>query len=290
MIDGGVAPCSVAMSQVNGGAGVATDPYETPSGYAPIIWTSGPQAGQTGFATFHAYADEESLFVPTNGSYAGGGRIEVWVPTKDLNSRWVDVGGTLTISANSIPGHWVTAAQRSLGPKINFLRNDGAIYSPDKWNPIIKGIIESFLENPDCVEAYAKADVNLAELLGNGIDVGPSNLFQSATPGELKLTQSQYNQGRAWSNAQGGWFTDAGPAITTVSGNGTTDHVPKMFLRGSAFEGGLFQSSISYLREVLAHELLHAGGWDGKPHKWTLGAQDLDWLGERFKQVMKNCP
>ena len=285
-IDGMVAPCSVAMSLVNVGADVATNPYETPSGIAPIIWTSGSQKGQTGFAVFHAFADGFSNFIPTNGRYAGNGIVEAYTVT-DREVR-KDRLGTIQIE------YWgwvrVQSGAERQGTNINFLPNDGEVYSPQKWNPIIKQIIQSFLDNSDCVSAYAQADVNLAELLKYGIDIGPSNSFQNMSAQQLKLNQAQYNQGSAWSKSKGGLFTDAGPAITTVSGNGTTDHVPKMFLRASAFEGGLFQSSISYLREVLAHELLHAGGWDPKPHKWTLGAQDLDWLGERFKRVMKRCP
>jgi hypothetical protein len=35
------------------------------------------------------------------------GTIPIWVPTKDLDGSWTSSGGTLSISATSIPGHWV---------------------------------------------------------------------------------------------------------------------------------------------------------------------------------------
>jgi hypothetical protein len=60
--------CSVAMSQVNVGAAVETDPYETPS-VAAIVW----KTGETGFAVFHALADGFEGYVPVNAVYGKNG-------------------------------------------------------------------------------------------------------------------------------------------------------------------------------------------------------------------------
>jgi hypothetical protein len=71
MIDGGVVPCSSAMSQVNGGAGVATDPYETPS----TRWNPSLNSGQGGFEIFHAFADRYVGYGPIGARYVGNGEF-----------------------------------------------------------------------------------------------------------------------------------------------------------------------------------------------------------------------
>jgi hypothetical protein len=71
MIDGGVAPCSSAMSQVNGGAGVATDPYETPS----TKWDPQANNGQGGYQEFHTFADGYVGYGPIGARYMGNGRF-----------------------------------------------------------------------------------------------------------------------------------------------------------------------------------------------------------------------
>jgi hypothetical protein len=72
MIDGGVAPCSSAMSQVNGGAGVATDPYETPS----TRWNPSLNSGQGGFEIFHAFADGYVGYGPIGARYLENGAFK----------------------------------------------------------------------------------------------------------------------------------------------------------------------------------------------------------------------
>jgi hypothetical protein len=67
MIDGGVAPCSVAMSQVNGGAGVATDPYEDQTPGTAGVWSRSQQR-YVGLALFNPQASEYTFRPVTAGS------------------------------------------------------------------------------------------------------------------------------------------------------------------------------------------------------------------------------
>jgi YD repeat-containing protein len=67
LIDGAVAPCSVAMSQVNVGAGVATDPYEDKTPGTAGVW-SRSQHRYVGLAIFNPQASEYTFRPVTAGS------------------------------------------------------------------------------------------------------------------------------------------------------------------------------------------------------------------------------
>ena len=69
MIDFGVAPCSVAMNVVNGGAGVVTDPYEKSS----TKWNPEANGGAGEFQIFHVFADGTFGYAPLNAVFGSNG-------------------------------------------------------------------------------------------------------------------------------------------------------------------------------------------------------------------------
>jgi YD repeat-containing protein len=229
MIDGGVAPCSVAMSQVNVGAGVATDPYETPS-VAAIVW----KTGETGFAVFHAFADGFADYMPVNATYVGNG---YW------RSPGREYGGRLAGSAGE-----------SGRGKVTYLEPNNPV------NPLIESILDGFTKLPKCLEAYLALGIDLKKLLDKGLVIGGSHLFEQKNAQELGLTEYAYNRakqdGLVGSTSVEAFtvperFSD-GPAAGRLL---VTSGGPHIFLNVGATTGGY-----NNLKGDLAHELIHAGG------------------------------
>lgn len=70
------------MSLVNSGAGIETDPYETPS----IRWNAKLNGGQGGYQVFHAFADGYSGYGAIGAGYLGNGRFRT-APVLKRRSR-----------------------------------------------------------------------------------------------------------------------------------------------------------------------------------------------------------
>lgn len=171
-------------------------------------------------------------------------------------------------------------------PQIIFLPNIGRTFSADKWNHIITKILIGFSRDADCVRAFNQAGANLDELFSRGIVIGPTDVLLSAySDEELTLTDLARKEALRFIDDY-----DV-PAVTTTNFPGmppsVTDERPHIFLNASAFSGGS-----AYLREVFAHELLHAGGIPAKRLTWLdrlMGRQDLYHIGERFYRTMREC-
>jgi hypothetical protein len=158
-------------------------------------------------------------------------------------------------------------------------------YNQDKWNPIILKLLRELENAPPCENAFNEAGIDLKQLLGNGIIIASADIMGADTAEGLTLTEAAKNQGQHIVDDPNV------PAFTTTNFNGqpqtVTDGKPHIFLNAMAFSGGEV-----YLREVLAHELVHAGGFP--PRKPGLiarliGGQDLDYMGSSFKNIMRDC-
>lgn len=73
-----------------------------------------------------------------------------------------------------------------------------------------------------------------------------------------------------------GLFSAEPLAISTIGGAGTINGRPKIFLGTGAFTG---------LKGVLAHELIHSGGWQKKGS----GANDLSYMGIGYDNIIDTC-
>jgi hypothetical protein len=157
---------------------------------------------------------------------------------------------------------------------IFFLPNDGALYSPGKWNPMIVEIIRGFVNNSECVNAFKLVGIDLADLIKKGITVGPADALKKLSAAALGLTPSAqtamrdaFFQERLFSKRQ---------AISTVGIAGTTSGRPHIFLGFDAF---------TELKEVLAHELIHSGGY----RKKGSGSNDLSYMGIGYDNIINTC-
>jgi len=173
----------------------------------------------------------------------------------------------------------------SVEPNITFLRSVNRAYNQDKWNPIIARIIKELENESLCESAFNQAGIDLKLLLGNGIIIASADIMGRSRAEALNLTEQAKKSGQRLVDD---WNV---PAFTTTNFEGmpqtVTDGKPHIFLNARAFSGGE-----AYLREVLAHELVHAGGYPPKEPGFlarVVGGQDLDYLGAPFKNIMKSC-
>ena len=261
MIDGGVAPCSVAMSQVNVGAGVATDPYETPS----TRWNPQANNGQGRYEVFHVLADGFVGYMPVNATYVSNG---YW------RSPGSEYGGRLA-----------TSAGQSGRGKITYLEPKNPI------NPWIESIVDGFTKLTKCLEAYEALGIDLKKLLDKGIVVGGSHLLTDVwhDAKSLGLTQYTYNESKQNIDTGIDAFTIAPEYRNFKTGNEplVTDGRPHIFLNAGATTNGY-----NRLKEDLAHELIHAGGYAGRApgfFRALLGKNDLYYLDDKLNAVEREC-
>jgi hypothetical protein len=177
------------------------------------------------------------------------------------------------------------ASSTTVEPKITFLRSINRAYNQDKWNPIIARIIKDFENEPPCESAFNQAGIDLQELLDNGIIIASADIIGGDSAEGLTLTEDAKRSGQRIVDDP-----DV-PAFTTTNFKGwpptVIDGKPHIFLNAMAFSGGE-----TYLREVLAHELIHAGGLPPKKPGFVarlIGGQDLDYMGASFKNIMRTC-
>jgi hypothetical protein len=177
------------------------------------------------------------------------------------------------------------AASVAANPNIIFLRSLNRAYNQDKWNPIIARIIKKLENEPPCESAFDQAGVDLRQLLDHGIIIASADIMGADTAEGLTLTEAAKEQGQRIVDDPNV------PAFTTTNFKGwpqtVTDGKPHIFLNAAAFSGGE-----AYLTEVLAHELVHAAGFPPKKPGFfgrLLGGQDLDYMGDPFKNIMKAC-
>lgn len=201
-----------------------------------------------------------------------------YVYTQNDPVNLVDPEGlTSFISDRAIIGYLILRQVLGVGWGTLWYDNDGSSWSP-RWNNTISDIIDGFLHDPNCVQAFKNAGIDLPAVVDKGVGIIPHSTLLSKDAKTLGLTEGQRNGGI--NLLKRGRI----PAITTVGSIGTTDGIPKIVLTTHAFSDG-----VSYLKEVLAHELIHAGG---KPPKktWTgFFGQDLDWMGNLFDDIMGVC-
>ena len=170
-------------------------------------------------------------------------------------------------------------------PNITFLRSINRAYNQDKWNPVIARLIQEFENEPPCESAFNQAGIDLKQLLDRGIIIASADIMGADSAEGLTLTEDAKRSGQRIVDDPNV------PAFTTTNFKGlpqtVTDGKPHIFLNAMAFSG-----REPYLREVLAHELVHAGGFPPKKPGFLarlIGGQDLDYMGAPFKNIMKSC-
>jgi hypothetical protein len=178
-----------------------------------------------------------------------------------------------------------SASSSTANPNITFLRSVNRAYNQDKWNPVIARIIKDLENEWPCESAFDAAGIDLKQLLDHGIIIASADIMGAGTAEGLTLSEAAKKQGQRIVDDPNV------PAFTTTNFQGwpqtVTDGKPHIFLNAMAFSGGE-----PYLREVLAHELVHAGGFPPKKPGFVarlLGGQDLDYMGSSFRNIMKAC-
>ncbi len=106
--------------------------------------------------------------------------------------------------------------------------------------------------------------------------IGPVDALKKLTPAQLGLSQAaKTGMANAFYKARP-LFSAIRQAISTVGGAGTTDGMPRIFLGFKAF---------TELGEVLAHELIHSGGFKRDPS----ASNDLDYMGTGYDNIIEEC-
>ena len=190
-------------------------------------------------------------------------------------ATYIDIPGKITYRGDAIV-LGVTTVRVEDSVSINFLLNDGVLFSPTKWNTTIRETLTAFVRNSECVNAYYLVGIDLKGLLSKGIAIGPADALQKLSARELGLTAAaQTAMGKAFFEERG-LFSATPQAISTVGGAGTTNGIPKIFLGTDAFTD---------LKEVLAHELIHSGGFQKK----SSGANDLAYMEIGYHNIINTC-
>jgi hypothetical protein len=173
----------------------------------------------------------------------------------------------------------------SLEPQIKFIPFINRTYNQARWNPVIARILRGFLNDTPCRDAFQQVGVDLTQLMQYGLVIAPADTLGATSSEDLTLTDDAKRTGQRLVDD---WHV---PAFTTTNFAGmppsVTDGKPHIFLNQRAFSGGE-----DYLKQVLAHELIHAGGLPGKRPGWLgrlTGGQDLDYLGARLDSIMRDC-
>jgi hypothetical protein len=162
----------------------------------------------------------------------------------------------------------------------------------------MRRIIEVFVNDSASVAAFRAIGTDLVYRLtatGQGIQLGPNNFFkgfqqfQRATVKKLLgITDMGLDRALAMTKAGGGnAFTLGRKADLDVGG------LPAIFISGNAVYVG--EEHLAY---TLAHELIHAFGWEGRggtdPKKgkfYPRGAtpHDLDHMGKKHDDILEAC-
>jgi hypothetical protein len=154
------------------------------------------------------------------------------------------------VSKKKTPPEMPVADASGPDQRIKFLNSGDRTYNHDRWNPIIANIIKSLLNQPDCVNAFDQAGIDLKQLLDRGLVNAAADALGAFSGEDLTITDSARRTGQRLVDD---WHT---PAFTTTNFDGmpqtVTDGRPHIFLNQRAFSGGE-----DYLREVLVHELIH---------------------------------
>ncbi len=281
-IDGLPAPCSMALRLLRSGAAVPCPP----GGCGPIAATNRNTGGRRRGGP------------PVLGGYNGN-------PSHRLNPNWnsgTDSGETSlpTSSISFLALLALMSQQNQTIINITYL-GDAKYKSVTSRRPEIEGILYGFLKLQKCLDAFTALGIDLKALLSTGLVIGPA-FFLTQQSGysaqQLGLTQTALNQARAQGTIKDAITTTSPAALfSTAPNNVIPDPRPRMFLGTDTTDGGY-----NNLKEVLSHELIHAGGYPPVPPSlWQKalgfpdvvsggrGAQDLDHLGAKYKAVMKEC-
>jgi hypothetical protein len=266
-LDGAPFPCDWLTRIINGGSAV-----ECPDG------SCGPRAirdehgnATGGFEWFRAYADGYAGWLPVNAIFNGSGNGSWHYPGSD-------VGGRL--------GYLLEVGFQQRGPvDIKYLE------PKREYIPQIDGILFGFLSRLNCVRAYNDLGIDIAGLLANGLTIFGSHLltdgFHDAK--SLGLNPQVYNGAKQAIDSGIDAFTVPSEYNNVKFGYEplVTDGRPHIILNATAVTNGY-----NRLKNVLAHELIHAGGYAGKrPSFWDLlrGRNDLSYLGDKLKAVERYC-
>ncbi len=120
-----------------------------------------------------------------------------------------------------------------------------------------------FQANKDCVEAFKDLEIDINELYKNGLKVGGAGVLRSNTDG-IKSGFIDYSK--------------------SLIGSSSVKAFTLLKSATSAFVGGGVSA-------VLAHEMIHAGGWRAKNS--YLGSifnqHDLSYLKGKHDRVIEKC-
>jgi hypothetical protein len=267
-------PCTVVQQMLNNGSGT----------YAPLdntqsIWNPNANGGRGGYelALFQVDWDNGFYgFVPTGARLSAHG-----------NGAWYN------------PQSGQEGRLKTLVPKIDHLPTTGAEFPKRDYSETFHPIISDFLNNQDCVDAFAKVGVDLIKLLtGNGIRIGPAGLFKNQSKNKVKellgLTETGFSNYEAAVKTMGidNALTLSRPEFLVENSLPTILLASKAVIKGT-----------KHLAQTLAHELVHAGGIHGRvpfPASSTEKAKmalfsgpaskphDLDHI-EGFDELIKAC-
>jgi len=159
-------------------------------------------------------------------------------------------------------------------------------------------ILEGFVNDSDCVAAFKAIGTDLVYRLtakGQGIQLGPNNFFngfkefqRGAVRKLLGITDAGLDRALAMTKAGGGNAFTLGRQSDLDTGG-----LPAIFISGAAVYTG--EEHLAY---TLAHELIHAFGWEGHggvdPKKGSFyprGAKphDLDHMGNKHDDILEKC-
>ena len=270
-VDGIPAPCAMTRSE----AVVQCPNNDCGPRRRELRDSEGNHVGSILTNPFRANADGVQGFFPAGTYYVGDGIIfnSWWTGGQSQTLRFNDAQyGSLArglASAFTYVGNGDQKKRKRRSKPIADLPIDGSAQGIMKAIRVLPGFdsaregilrktILSILEDEDCAAAFFSNFSTTPEgLVGAGTVFGAASLLSN--PFNLQMIGITQHARDLYVKA-GAVGSTAVQAFTIRNWQGyapdTVDGLPRIFLNGSAFEGGTYS-----LREVLVHEFMHAAGW-----------------------------
>ena len=233
----------------------------------------------TGLVYYRArwYDPQQGRFISEDPSgFDGGLNKYVYADNEPINS--IDPYGLQTVGPSRNPGNfpntYPVCKVPTGGKGIEFLPDHEIIGK--KHHDQLNNSFKRMLENCECRQAFLDAGVDLGDVWNKGVLIGSATLITDSgiSDSQVKLTAHDRQRARPYVNNNNA-FTITGSAA---------DPRPHIFFNIYAFNEGLIR--------VLAHELIHAGGVGGQHPGdfWgMLGWDDLDYMGHKYRNVLRKC-
>lgn len=300
--DGIPIDCNWAMQMLASGAGVQCPHNDCGPQVRDLYNAEGKHVGSILTNPFQAFGDGFSGYLPLGVSYAGNGFI--------LGSMWTGgasekIGFELGSLAQGLAAYFAgrnvdKKKQRRSQPKPKpttpVLIDEGSRsnlptllpgFHPGEEGRVLE-TLNRIKANTNCTAAFAKYGLqNIAGLILNGVVIGRADLLQNPDNWQMVGVTDQAARTYVHEGAVGSSDVQAFTIRDWPNYSRNTrdfDNRPRIFLNGSAFNGGTYS-----LQEVLVHEFLHVAGWPADEGLLRhFRSTDLSYH-KGYKEIMEAC-